>query len=277
MHFLLALKGDLGLCFREGQRKPGLLPVLEFKTINTVRTKMRSPANILVLLLWALSAQARDLQVAVVDSGSKEVDALVLQLVSERPAPYPSGYWETSAEADMATPYMTPQVKNAIAKLKMMGTGVFPALMKHRGDDRYSFSGLSAAWANYSVGDAVIEILCDGHYMHSGYKVRETPSGSAVYLSFEGYLAARGPEKWADWAKTKTRLDIQMDFIDWCVAQEQDRGFTEESQRKRILDIYQQARERVRKEYSEPGGPAAGSQPLRSATNRTSSAAGSPR
>ncbi len=217
----------------------------------------------------AATAIAGELPVSVEDSGSKEVDALVVQLVSTRPAPYPSGY---SGETPYL--YMTPAVQAATQKLKDLGPAIFPALVKHLDDDRYSYSEVSAAWENCSVGRSVVGILSDGHYMHSGYKSRQTPSGSAIYLSFEDYLEARGPKKWAAWAKNKTRLQIQIDFIDWCVSKEEERGFRDEGQRKQILDRYDQARELVRKEYSERNGSANGSQPVRSETNSTSGAAG---
>ena len=36
-----------------------------------------------------------------------------------------------------------------------MGPAVFPALVKHLGDDRYSYSGAVAAWLNFTIEDAV--------------------------------------------------------------------------------------------------------------------------
>jgi len=228
-------------------------------------------------VVLSMQVSAADIPAAVEDSGFKEVDKLVLQLVSTRPAPYFSGYSATTAKEDGAVPYMTSQVSNALVSLKAMGPAIFPALVKHLRDDRYSFSDISAAWDNLSVGDAVVEILSDGHEMFSGYKARKTPSGSAVYLSFRNYLNAQEPEKWADRAKSKTRLEIQFDFIDWCVLKEKERGFLDEAQRKHILDRYDEAREQVRKQYSEPAGAANRSQPVRSGTNQPSAAAGSGR
>lgn len=234
--------------------------------------------RIIVLTLFAsalwLRASGSEIPLAVEGSGSKKVDALVLQLVSMRPAPHPSGYTGMTVEEDMALPYMTPQVGAAILNLKRMGTVIFPDLVKHLRDDRYSFSDVSACWANLTVGDAVLDVLSDGHYMIPGYKFRHTPSGSVVYLSFKDYLDARNPEKWAEWAKTKSRFQIQMDFIDWCVSKEQERGFTDEVQRKGVLARYAQAREEARKQYSEPGGAANRGQPVSSETNRTSATAG---
>ena len=238
---------------------------------------MRGIFLILVGSAISIQAFAADIALGGKNSGSKDVDALVLQLVSTRPAPHPSGYWLMTLEEEMAVPYMTPQVSNAIATLKMMGTTIFPALVKHLVDDRYSFSTIVAAWDNCTVGDAVLEVLSDGHQMFSGYKSRKTPSGSAVYLSFRAYLRDREPEKLAAWAKDRNRLEIQLDFIDWCVAKEEKRGFIDEAQRKHLIERYAEAREQVRNEYSEPSGAANRSQPVRSETNRTPAAAGSGR
>jgi hypothetical protein len=64
-----------------------------------------------------------------------------------------------------------------------------------------------------------------------------------------------------------------MEFIDWCIREENGRGYVHATQKERVLGTYEAAREKIRKEYSEPVGPANGNQPVRSPTNRTSSAA----
>ena len=214
------------------------------------RSGLVSAHHITILaVMLVIRSSGGDLTLAVEDSGSKAVDALVVKLVSKRPAPYPSGY---SDEAPYL--YMTPEVEAATKQLKRMGPPIFPALVKHLRDDRYSYSAISAAWENCSVGDSVVDILSDGHYMHSGYKARKTPAGFAACLSFKDYLQARGPEAWAEWAKTKTRLQVQLDFIEWCIKEEQERGFTDEGQRKGIPSMYESAKERVTKEHSEAAG-----------------------
>jgi len=40
-----------------------------------------------------------------------------------------------------------------------------------------------------------------------------------------------------------------MDFIDWCVQKENERGFVDDAQKKQILRNYEAARERVKKAY----------------------------
>jgi hypothetical protein len=156
--------------------------------------------------------------VSVEDSGSEVVDTLVHQLVSRRPAPFRSGYSDTPIAVVFANRYCTSEVESALKGLKKLGPAIFPALVKHLQDDRYSYSDVWAAWLNHTVGDAVMEVLDDGHYAHGGYKSRETPSGfDGSYLSFGDYLKARSAAAWAEWAKSKSRLDIQIDFIDWCL------------------------------------------------------------
>ena len=221
---------------------------------------------------------AKGYPVSVEESGSPKVDALVHNLVSRRPAPYRSGYSDPPTDVVFSDRYSTPEVESAIKSLKDMGPAVFPSLVKHLGDDRYSYSDVWDAWLNHGVGDAIVEVLDDGHYMHSGYKSRETPSGSGGgYLSFDSYLEVRGAEAWAKWAKNKTRLDIQMDFIDWCIEKENERGFVDESQKKQILGNYDAARQEMKKVYSEPDCLPNRSQPIGPETNSTSGAAGSHR
>jgi hypothetical protein len=192
--------------------------------------------------------------VSVAESGDKKVDALVRQLVSERPAPFPGGYSGPELDAIWVF-YDTPEVEAARKSLKEMGPTIFPALVKHLVDDRYCYSFVNEAWDNFNVRDAVVDILDDGYYMHSGYKYRKTPSAAGgSYLSFDDYLRARGAEVWAEWAKSKTRLEIQMDFIDWSIKKENERGYTDDAQRKSVLENYERARQRVKEKYSKPAG-----------------------
>lgn len=213
-------------------------------------------------LLWAAgllagSLSAAELPLTVEDSGSREIETLVRQLISERPAPYPTGYSDLPNEAVVAAPYRTARVTAAMLQLKALGTRIFPVLVKHLGDDRYSFSDVSAAWINHSVGDAVVEVLSDGHLTHSGYKFRRSPSGQVIYLSFHDYLQAREPERWAEWARSRRQLEIQNDFIDWSLEQERARGFADEPQRRKVLEFYQQARAEVQRLYANrPVNPA---------------------
>jgi hypothetical protein len=208
------------------------------------------PLLVLALLACALASRGAELTLSVENSGSKEVDALVLQLVSSRPAPYPSNSSQYPDQQIFQGPCMTAEVSRAMARLTAMGPRIFPALIKHLNDDRYSFSIIVASWNNLTVGDAVETVLSDDHFMFSGYKIRHTPKGVFVYPNFHNYLKARNPEKWAAWAQDKTRTDIMMDFIDWCVEQEKEQGFQNDFERDALLKRYEEARAKVKAEYS---------------------------
>ena len=183
---------------------------------------------------------------------TQNITNLIAQLASETLPPYTNYADDIPREIEFKaySRYCTPEVEAAIQNLRKMGPAVYPELIKHLGDKRYSYSQIVATWINHNVGDALMDVLCDEHYMHSGYKGRETPNGGVLYLSFEDYLRARGIEKWADWATNKTKLEIQEDFIQWCVTEEEKRGFTDEKQRERVLKTYQNARAEVVKQYS---------------------------
>ncbi len=199
---------------------------------------MRALILTLVFLGSTLTVWAEDSPVTVENSGSEEVDALVVKMVSKRPAHYPTGYHGLMMDGNY---FITPEVEAAIQRLKSMGSRIFPALIEHLGDDRYSYSNINAAWVNYSVGAAVIAVLSDGTHCPYEYKSRNTPSGQSNGLWFGQYLEDRKPAKWVEWAKNKTRSDIQMDFLQWCFAKEKERGFVDDTQRNKITEAYEKA------------------------------------
>lgn len=193
-----------------------------------------------------------ELEIVVEGSGSTEVDTLVKQLVSGRPAPYPDGYWPVPMEFVIGSGYATPEVSNAIVLLKLKGPNIFPYLITHLQDDRYCYSGSVQAVDNYTVGQTILDVLCDGELWGPVYmEGRNTPNGRCGFLTFAEYLKERDESKWAKWAKGKTRLQIQMDFIDWCVAKEEERGFVGDGQKAQLLARYEDFRERMKKKYSQ--------------------------
>lgn len=194
--------------------------------------------------------------VSVENFSSNRVAQLVCQLVSQRPAPFPTGYSDAPQPVVFSNLYCTPEVAAAFRSLRELGPTAFPDLVQHLHDDRYSYSDVTAAWDNHSVGDAIIELFCDGHYMHSGYKSRETPAHSdGTYLSFAQYLKSKNAETWANWAKNRTRLEIHNDFVDWCISKENERGWLSEQQREEVLGNYESNRTFVSKEYTGMADP----------------------
>lgn len=178
-----------------------------------------------------------NLPIKTYESGFGKVDAMVQQLVSKRPAPYPTNDWT----APLLDIYATPEVYTAKTRLTEIGPRIFPALVKHLRDDRYCYSAYISAWANISVGDTVLEILSAGTYWPCPYKGRATPSGGVLGLTFREYLNSRDLEKWAEWAKDRTRQEIQRSFLQWCLDREREVGFVDESQRNEIERRYEDA------------------------------------
>ncbi len=211
----------------------------------------------IILILFLFCSTLLASEVAVNKSADPEVDELVKQLVSPVPAPYPTGYWgryqlmNPSNERMVVTGYMHPEVREAQKKLRSKGTIIFPDLLEHIRDDRYCYSGVYAAWVNHSVGEAIKDLMCDGYIMHSGYKSRETPSGHMGYPWFNNYLKEKDIDKWVVWAANKSRLEIQLNFIDWCLEKEDAAGYVSDEQKNMIHARYKEAKKEMTEKYSQ--------------------------
>jgi hypothetical protein len=224
--------------------------------MKMMTTRTASLIFMLVLSL-ACSGLAQELKLQVADSGSKEVDELVLQLVSRTPAPLPMVGVKVPQKFGTAVlgggskgRYQNEEVATAVRKLTEMGPKVFPYLIKHLDDDRYCFSTLlpsapwDGGWINCSVGEAVDGILsegCEGSF----YKIREGKTDKSLFPpSFHDFIeAAGGMEKWAAAAAKQTRSQIEVEFIDWCMKIERERGFVSEAGGKELMDRYQKRRD----------------------------------
>lgn len=165
------------------------------------------------------------------NSDENQVDLLVVQLVSTRPPPKltSEGNWVPPVTPEL---YQIPQVAFAKLKLLKLGLSIFPWLIKYRNDDRYSYSTSQSmngpptpAWYDQTVGGVVMDILSESlsDITWPGYIMRDTPTAPVTAPNFYDYFRDKGPAKWAEWAKNKTRVEIQMNFIDWCIAREQRR------------------------------------------------------
>src|ERR1043166_6056875 len=87
----------------------------------------------------------------------RNVSELVELLVSPVPAKHPEGEFDLRGDDSIGS-LLHPQVEAAYNRLVKMGTAIYPQLVKHLRDDRYSYSRVETAWNNYSIGDAMVEI-----------------------------------------------------------------------------------------------------------------------
>lgn len=178
------------------------------------------------------------LELKAFDSGSQNIDDIVVRLVSLRAAPFPSGYPDLPIDAIITNKFATDAVLEALVELRALDPKEYIHLVQHLRDERYSYSIAVAGWINISVGDAVVAVLADGAESFSGYKSRKTPSGTVPYLSFRDYLFDLDPESWAETAATLTKPEIKRRFIEWCIDTETKRGFLSAAQEAQVLAPY---------------------------------------
>jgi hypothetical protein len=134
--------------------------------------------------------------------------------------------------------YEHPQVRRARAKLVSRGTSVFPELIKHLEDKRYSCSSCSAAWGNSTVGDVVGEVMAEvvgGRFHPWGYKWWENAQKSNGQPSFGQMMSERGKERYAEHAKSMTRDEVEKEYVRWYMEKEKSYGFQNAQQEEDIL------------------------------------------
>lgn len=169
------------------------------------------------------------------------VESLIEQLVSPVPAKYPTGEWERlTVTNSMENGFIHPQVAKARTQLVDLGTEIYPTLAEHINDDRYSYSGIYAAWVNHSVGRMLADIMADGIELNVGiYKSRENPSGSNGPPSFgEMVRESGGFEKYAVQAKGRSKMELRKEYLHWHIAKERSYGFLDDKQEKQVLGAY---------------------------------------
>jgi hypothetical protein len=133
---------------------------------------------------------------------------------------------------------MAPQVAQARAKLVSLGTPIFPELVKHLNDKRYSFSFCSAAWVDFPVGYAVQGIMAqvveEGFRPYS-YKFRESSKGSNLQPDFGEMMREIGAEKYADHVKDTTTRQVRREYVQWYLEKEKSHGFKDKKQEQDIV------------------------------------------
>jgi hypothetical protein len=163
----------------------------------------------------------------------QEIKALVAQLVSPNRGPiirdttfrFSKGFDRNKQE----------KVADAWGKLRHLGPRAFPFLMERWGDDVYCLTvshGLSGACYNLTVGQVCQRIVCDQLQPYSFWpKVDDDPRGNPKRPSYplEFLRSKKSAERW--WAKNKDKslYQMQLDALDWVIAEEakRPRDFTD--------------------------------------------------
>jgi hypothetical protein len=172
---------------------------------------------------------------------AKEIEALIDGLVSPNPEPDTAKLQASEARPDGGWPpgfdhKKQKQVDRARAKLTQLGPQAFPFLVERWGDNRYCMTVEVAEYTNRSVGDICWQIVFDqlqpyGYYP-AGY---EDPRGKPVRPSYPGtFLGSQeSARQWWRKNKDKTLHAMQLEALDWVIAEEAKRpqDFKEEERR----------------------------------------------
>jgi hypothetical protein len=174
------------------------------------------------------------------------VSQLIEQLVSPVPPKHPTGEWGDLTIEDTFNGYIHPQVEKAREHLVGMGTKIYPALAGHLSDDRYSFSTVSAAWVNHSVGQMITRIMAEGIEPHVGsYKSRQNPNGHNGPPSFVQMVNELGGfDTYASQAIGRSKEALQKEYVEWHVTKERNYGFIDHEQEQKIISEFLKLLER---------------------------------
>jgi hypothetical protein len=208
---------------------------------------MFRPLSCALALFWGCyCAVAGD--VPKTNAASSVVAKLVEQLVSPIGPPPEEVKDYNGGKADMKKleahlkalfeGWMDPQVAKAREKLISMGTRIFPELVKHFDDKRYSYSFCYAAWVDHPVGYAVQQIMeevVEGGFRPYGYKSRHNSNGSNGQPSFGQMMREIGAEKYAEHAKGVTTKQAEKEYVQWYMEKERSHGFKNKQQEQDIL------------------------------------------
>lgn len=179
---------------------------------------------------------------------AKEITTIIEALASQKPAPADN----QPPTSRFLTRHATPQVESAIQRLHQLPPSTFPALVKHLDDKRYSHSiphpssvGTELNWLHQSVGNTIYSALSNNCQFVGGYKSRQGADAKTYHpLHFSDYLETQGGiEKWAHKVSTLTRQQAYTPFLDWCITQENKRGYTTQNQKTQILTRLQQLKQ----------------------------------
>ena len=169
------------------------------------------------------------------------VSEMIEALVSKYPPRVLDGEWgDVGSIFGRGDRPMTPEDEDALRvlrvreKLRGLGLPAFGALITSVDDERYSYSAVFSASRNLSVGDAcfmIVESQVD--FYGTGYKARDGADGKPSYLRHLRERKRLG-QWWVD-RRGRPLRELQVESLEWTIAQERLLGFVDDEQRVRIL------------------------------------------
>jgi hypothetical protein len=172
---------------------------------------------------------------------ASKIKMLIDALVSPNPAPDEEKLHQEMNKAEGGFPAnfdhkKQKQVHRACVKLTSLGQQAFPFLIEPLEDKRYCLTTEVAAYLNYSVGEICLWLihaqLQPYGYYPAGYSDPRGKPRRPGYVStfLKSQKAAR---QWWEKHKDKTLSQMQLEVLDWVIAEEAKRrgDFTDEERR----------------------------------------------
>jgi len=192
----------------------------------------------------------------------QEIKVLVDRLASRNPRPITS-----HEDRDMGPDYRLPPgfesekqlpVRDAYSQLRKLGILAFPMLIERWDDKHYSVTAsnqLSGWCRNYSVGEVCQMIIYDYLQPYGYWQAGQgDPRGRRLRPQYpERFLGSKpAAKKWWERHKDKTLSEMQLEAIDWVIAEEakKPKQFSA-TERKRLQEIRDKLAKR--KEPLSPG------------------------
>jgi hypothetical protein len=172
------------------------------------------------------------------------IAALIDQLGSKFP-PYvfshpgdPDPEWPSDREMEARKPDEE-RVWEVRGRLKSLGLAAFSDLVANCDDPRFSYIMAVQAYHNYSVGEACFFIIQEQVSPDEDfYLSRHRPGGGTFVQPFYMNTIRQNPglRAWWEGHKNLTLRDLQVEALEWTIQQEKVTGFTDDVERRRVLD-----------------------------------------
>lgn len=154
---------------------------------------------------------------------AQQIKALVAQLVSPNPKPILKGdSWRLPKGFDRDK---QKKVHEAWAELRMIGPSAFPFLIENLDDDRYCMTVEISAGDNLTVGQVCFEIIFE-QIQPYGFRQKgvSDPRTLLPRPSYPEFLRSKKEaRKWWEKSKHKTLYQMQLEALDWVIAEEAKR------------------------------------------------------
>jgi hypothetical protein len=172
---------------------------------------------------------------------ANEIKTLIDRLVSPNPAPDEDKLKAGETKADGGFPRdfdhkKQAQVHRACVRLTELGPQAFPLLIERWEDKRYCLTTEVASYTNKSVGEVCRSIIHGqlqpyGHFQKGYADPRGKPHRPDSAATFLG--SQKAARQWWEKNKDKTLSQMQLEVLDWVIAEESKRrgDFTDEERR----------------------------------------------